>query len=84
MSASDETTEVSGKEFDLTADRCMVPTHGNWKMVLYCRGERAVITTNKGDLHADFERLDQEARSKSMYEWFVNTRNESSASRVTS
>lgn len=59
----------SEKGFELTADRCMVPTLGDWKMVLYCRGEcavcsltAAIITTDKGELHADFEKLDQEAR----------------------
>ena len=42
-------------------------------MILYCRGEcavcslaAAIITTDKGELHPDFERIDQEARGVGM------------------
>lgn len=55
--------------FELSADRCMIPTLGDWKMILYCRGECAVcslaasiITTDKGELHPDFGKMDEEAR----------------------
>jgi tetratricopeptide (TPR) repeat protein len=65
--------QPSSEGFRFTADRCVVPNLGDWRMILYCRGEcaicslvAAIITTDKGELHADFEKVDQEARSISM------------------
>ncbi|ROV99831.1 hypothetical protein VSDG_03065 [Cytospora chrysosperma] len=58
-----------GEGFELNAERCMVPILGDWKMILYCREECAIcslatsiITTDNGELHPDFEKVDEEAR----------------------
>lgn len=47
----------------------MVPILGDWKMILYCREKCAIcslatsiITTDRGELHPDFEKVDEEAR----------------------
>ncbi|EYB23189.1 hypothetical protein FG05_30587 [Fusarium graminearum] len=61
--------QPSDRGFELTSSRCLVPSLGDWKMVLYCRGKcvicslaASMFTTDKGELHPYLASIDEEAR----------------------